>query len=265
MPAIQLARLKLQVGKLIDLFYQPADFVRALREMLSFYANYTHRPGQSGEPPPIIHTYNVPAPVIRQTLQEIIPLVKAEPDAAFLLCDKLWEQENLECRQIAASILGALPVDPAEPVSVRLHQWLLDSEEKLVEILLEKGMARLRQEDSASFIRITRRWVTSGNWREQQLGLRALVYPLKEGSFDDLPVLFQLITPLARNAPSVLRPHLVRLFSALARRSPAETVYFLRENLDFPDTPWLARHLINDFPPDLQEKLRNTLRSLQRR
>jgi hypothetical protein len=265
MPAIQLARLKLQAGRLRDVFSQPAAFARALRQVLESYADYTHRPGQSGEPPPIIHTYNVPAPVLRLILQEISPLARAEPAQAEALMDTLWEQENLECRMLAASLLGMAPVSPAGPVIERLEKWLPQAEERLVETLLDKGLARLRREDRAHFTGLVREWITSAGAQQQQLGLRALVYPIKEGSFEDLPVLFHMITPLVRSSSSTMRPSLVRLLAALARRSPRETAYLLKENLDFPGAPWLARHVIQEFPPEVQETLRDSLRILQRR
>jgi hypothetical protein len=265
MPAIQLARLKLQAGRLRDVYSQPVTFVRELRDVLAFYGNYTHRPGQSGAPPPIMHAYNVPAPVIRQILQEIIPLVKADPAQAEVVIDQLWLQANLECRQLAITLLGMAPVVPVEPILQRLEKWLPNSEERLVEAVLNQGLGRLRREDSQSFYNLVRQWVVSDDWRKQQLGLRALVYPVQEGSFNDLPMLFQLIRPLVCNTISLLRPSLVRLVSALAHRSPAETAYFLKENLNFPDTPWLTRHVIQEFPQELQETLKSAMRPPTRR
>ena len=54
MPAIQLARLKIQVTELLKYFSVPKDFLRELHAMLDFYADRTRRSGQSGKPRPLI-------------------------------------------------------------------------------------------------------------------------------------------------------------------------------------------------------------------
>jgi hypothetical protein len=46
MPAIQPARLKHQTARLAAVFEQPEDFLKALINLLNFYADHTHRAGQ---------------------------------------------------------------------------------------------------------------------------------------------------------------------------------------------------------------------------
>ena len=50
MPAIQLARLKIQISELLRFFDSPPDFIRELHAIYEFYADRTKRPGQSGKP-----------------------------------------------------------------------------------------------------------------------------------------------------------------------------------------------------------------------
>ena len=52
MPAIQLARLKIQITELLTNFDRPVDFLRELHTLFGFYADRTRRPGQSGKPKP---------------------------------------------------------------------------------------------------------------------------------------------------------------------------------------------------------------------
>ena len=64
MPAIDLARLKKQTAGLGNLFDQPAEFLREVREILEFYVNRTLR-SQGVAPSSVLPTYRTPAVVLR--------------------------------------------------------------------------------------------------------------------------------------------------------------------------------------------------------
>ena len=54
-------------------------------------------------------------------------------------------------------------------------------------------------------------------------------------------------------------------FNGLVKRSPDETAFFLRQTAaipNSPDTPWIIRQLLRQFPPDLEESLREFSREL---
>ncbi len=123
MPAISPARLKHQAALLAEHFDDPPAFVRSLHHLLESYSNRVYRPGQAGELPPLLQTYRVQPPVLRQLLLAIAPLASKNPDAGLALCDALWEQPYLEFRLLAASLLGQLPCSPAEPVIARMKAW----------------------------------------------------------------------------------------------------------------------------------------------
>ncbi len=106
MPAIQLARLKIQVTELLTHFQEPLDFLREFHSMLDFYADRTRRSGQSGKPKPLIRAYNVPRQVMRRIASDITPLVIADPENALLLADQLWGDGWYESRLLAIEILG---------------------------------------------------------------------------------------------------------------------------------------------------------------
>jgi hypothetical protein len=261
MPAIQLARLKLQAGHLRESFSRPDAFVRGLRYMLDFYSDPSHRRGQSGVPAPLIHAYNVPAPVLRQVILEISPLVKENPTQTLDLIDCLWKVENLECRSLAVTLLGLLPVDQPAQILERVETWLPASEAQITEQLLSTGLQRLRLEALPHFLNFVKVWMQSPDRRYQQLALRALVYPLEDPAFEDLPTLFRILTPLIRNVHPMVKQDLVRLLKALAVRSPNETAFFLRQNLPFPDVPWLSRQVLKELPEPLQGNLKKALKN----
>jgi hypothetical protein len=78
-----------------------------------------------------------------------------------------------------------------------------------------------------------------------------------------LPTIFRLITPFLRIAPSRLRPDILAVVRALARISPSETAYLLRQNLtapDNPDTGWIIRQVLDEFPEDTRAGLKQAMK-----
>ncbi len=265
MPAVQPARLKIQAASLGTKFSQAPSFVAELRSLLEGYADRTHRPGQSGAPSPLLQAYYVPPPVLRQILLEITPQATTQPEQALAVCDALWEQPNLECRSLAVSLLGMLPVKTTEPVLQRARDWLhSETEEHLIQALLERGLRRLRQEASLQYAAQVRVWLHSPDQHDQQIGLRALYHLIEDPGFDNLPAAYRLLAPWIRVAPTRLRPFIISNLRLLARRTPQETSYFLRTNLttpESPDTPWATRQVLADFPEDLQAGLREAMKA----
>ncbi len=138
MPAIQLGRLKVEAAQLANQYNQPTLFTRQLNNLFDFYADRAHRPGQSGEPHPLLKAYKVPTPVLREILKALSPHIEREPEAGFRLADALWAQPFWECRLVATSILGMLPVDPCEPLLDRLQNWALtEKENRLIDVRFE--------------------------------------------------------------------------------------------------------------------------------
>jgi hypothetical protein len=263
MPAIQLARLKQQASILRDSFAQPKAYVRALRNMLVSYADYTHRPGRAGEPPALISAYKTPPPVLRQVFLEIIPLVRANQSQALALADELWSQTNLECRKLAILILSEAPCLDPDPILERVILWAKNSEERLVDLALSKGFAGIRIDASERFREVVENWMTSPDTSEQKLGLRSLQAATADSLFEDIPLAFRLLTPLVRNCPTKLRTDLVQVVRTLAERSPSETAFFLRQNLRYPSTAWVTRQSLPAFPIAMQDTLRRAAKTEQ--
>lgn len=264
MPAIQPARLRQQAALLVEQFDQPDAFIRSLHHLLDFYADRTHHPGQAGEPPPLLSAYNVRPPVLRQVLLELTPLAQENPDAALRLCDALWAQPYLEMHLLSAGLLGQLPIEPPVAVMDRVQAWAeQEKDARLITILFDQGMGRLRKESPQLVLQRVEKWLADTEPFIQQLGLRVLLPLAEDPDYQNLPVIFHLIYPLARSIPSGLRPELLDVLAALARRSPQETAYFLRQTwlaIQSPDTAWLIRQSLPAFPTNIQESLRRALR-----
>lgn len=264
MPAIYPARLKNQTIQLAELYDQPNRFTRALVDHLELYSNRAHRFGQAGEPPPLLRTYNVPKPVIRQLMVELKPLAEEYPDETLRLIDSLWTEESLETRQIAAFLLGSIPPEHPENILGIITSWLTTkTEERLISLVLQLALVRILEEKSAVLLTIIENWLNSEKLTEQQIGLKASKAILKSQEFDNFPRLIQLITPYTRKAPLQIRSDILEVLEVLAIRSPKETAYLLRQSLTAPENPdsaLLTRKLLHAFPIDFQENLRQALR-----
>jgi len=263
MPAIHPARMKIQVAQLTEKLRQPQSFVRELHNLLENYADRTYRPGQFGEPPPLLATYKTPPPVLRQIERTIFPLADSDPAAALALVDALWAEPVIEFRQLAIQLLGRIPPTPPEPVLVRIQTWVTAMPEtRLLDIILEQSLARIRQELPDNFYDLVENWLEIDQTYPQQAGLRALGYVINDPGFENLPAIIRLITPALRMPPPGLRLDLVAMLRSLAKRFPREAGYILKQNLseDRPDTTWLARQVLSEFPADIQTELHAALR-----
>ena len=269
MPAIIPARLKQQAAILADQFDEPPVYVRSLHHLLETYAERASRPGQAGEPPPLLQSYKVRPPVLRQILLELIPLAHENPQGALAICDALWEQPVLEFRLLSARLLGQIQCETPSPVIGRLKDWIKpDVEQRLLDELFSGGTNCLRQNNAPAMLELARGWMEEKDLFYQQLGLRVLLNLVNEPSYENLPVFYRLLQPFIRSVPARLRPDVLDLIAALARRSPSEMVYFLRQTVvlpNSPDAPYLIRQSLHQFPSEQEEELRILSRQISER
>jgi hypothetical protein len=268
MPAIQPARLKKQVLVLVAQYRQPAVFVRQLHALLDLYSDHTHRRGQSGEPLPLVGSYNAPIQVMNQVWHELERLVQAQPQDMWPLCDALWAEQNLDLQQLAGRLLGRLPAMPPQPVIAHLRAWVRSNPGKrLLDGLFEHGLTRLLEQAPDPLMELVADWLSSSDLPSQQAGLRAAISLLKQSGASYLPSISRLLKPYLRIAPTRLRPDILAVVSAMAHCSPAETAYLLRQNLsapDNPDTPWLIRQVLDEFPEELRRSLKQAMKEAAR-
>jgi len=268
MPAIQLARLKIQVTDLLTHFDEPTDFIGELHDLLNFYADRTRRPGRSGKPKPLIQAYNVPRQIMRRIESDMAVLIEENPDGALRLADELWNDPWFESRLLAISILGMLSPETPEIIHERLQAWgKTCREDAVLDALLEIGARGLRTKTPDSYLQLVEFWLTSGDLPSRKIGLRALPALTLNPNFENLPTLYRLLSPLLREATSTLESDLLRAVRALGVRSPQETAYFLQQNLMAPHKSGLAvitRSSLDVFPPELESMLRAELRKRMR-
>jgi hypothetical protein len=264
MPAIQPNRLKQQCQDLAEHFSKPSSFVRELTHLFEFYADRAQRPNQSGKLFSAIPAFNISQPVFNRILSELIPRAEANPEQGLELAEALWAEPALESRLLGVNLLGHIPAADPGLIIGKIDQWQQDNEdETLRDALATNGLTHLRREASQRLFSQIGKWISQSDSGQQKLGLVALHALLAEPHYENLPAAYKIITPLAKDAPSNLRPYLLDLIQILAKRSAKETALFLRDLATTNDskTPkWLIRYSAGSFPPAIERDLRSLLR-----
>ena len=263
MPAINLARLKIQAARLAEKFGEPQAFLLALNELLGYYTNRTIRAAQVAQRLSV-PTYTTPRPVLRQIESELAALAEKQPDEAIKLSDALWGAASLESRLLAAYLLGNIPSGQAILALARLPAWLNQSTDKEIHTaLLTNALARLRQERPEAFFSILEGWLGSARSTLQIWGLQALIPLLQDPQFENLPAVFRILRLAILAAGPATQLDLQACLVALEHVSLTETTAFLREIIwDNPEPMMLRifRRIVPGLSPRLQEALLETLR-----
>jgi hypothetical protein len=266
MPAIQIARLRLQIAKLSEGLTNPPVFLQNLHDLLYFYADRTFRPGQISNRVSLTPAYQAPAPVLREIEETISAYLAANRQPGLALLDTLWADNYLEPRLLAVRALGKLPPDPLDMVIDRIRAWAQPGEEKqILEAILNDGTVRLRQMAPQVLLDMIGEWLQNSQIAFQSIGLQALLSLLRDPQFENLPAVFRLFSPLLETSQSNLQPILLEIIHASRDRSPAETLHLLRQVLitsRSPNTRRLARRAMTYFTPAEQSSLREILYSV---
>jgi hypothetical protein len=265
MPAIDLSRMRKQATRLAEFFFVPDEFIRHLHEMLDFYVNYTVRKPRAVAPAANLRTYRTPAVVVRQIEQELAGIsARAEnSEAALELADRLWDEEWLETRILAAYLLGSIP-PREERLLPRLTAWakqLFDPD--LRAELLDTSLVRLRREAPDIFLELVSEWLQPQRPALWANGIQAVIAAVSDARFHNLPPLMKVLEPVVEAAPPKLQTELADLILALYHASPTETSYFVRQVLLESEDPMTAitfRRIAPSLPTELREEIREFIR-----
>jgi hypothetical protein len=262
MPAIDLARLKKQTAQLADLFDQPSAFLREHREILDHYVNRTLR-SQGVAPSSVLPTYRTPVVVLRHIETELGPVAEKQPIQALELADALWDEGWLETRLLAAFLLGRIPPQE-ERLLARLTAWTQAVRDPSVRAaLLTTSLTRLRKETPTLFLVLVKEWLHPARKKMWSNGIQALVPLIASPEFDNLPPIFELISPILKASPAALQFDIQELLITLYKESADETLFFIQQTLkstksELPATA--LRRMLPELPQDMQANLREILR-----
>jgi hypothetical protein len=265
MPAVELSRLHVQISGLIALFNDPVGMRAALHNLLDLYANRAYRPGQTVKAQSLLPSYRVTPLVMRQLELELGKTCKEQPDLALGVVEELWHDTYLEPRLLSTTLLGAIPASHADAVIQKISIWAKpDENSRMLDALFQNGSTGLRRAAPQLLLVTIEQWMGSYRPELQTLGMRALVPLIQDPAFENLPPIFRLVGPAVQNISAPLQTDLQIVVEALAKRSPVETAYFLRQSLSIAvgqGTARLVRRCMPLFDTSQQTSLRNALQA----
>ncbi len=265
MPAVQLILLKKQLDELTGLFGQPDLFAARLGALFEQYGDLTYHAGQASKAGSLLPAYRIPVLVMKQLELSLAPQCAARPQEALAIIDLLWADEHLEPRQLACFLLGQAALEPAQPVLERLENWTSGKQDtNLVITLLDRGSQRLRREAPARWLDVLREWMASSDIELRRNALSAALPFIQDRAFENLPPIFNLITPALQHDAASLSAELQKTLTALARRSPVEVGYILRQILASNSDPALlrlVRRCLPAFPAETQARLKTAIQT----
>jgi hypothetical protein len=238
--------------------------VKDLRGIYELYSDRTFNPLAAGKRPLSADAYNVMPLVNHQFEFEFGKLCNDNPLSSFDVIDRLWEETKLEPRQLAASLLGKIPIDYSEKIIYRLKDWSLPTEDRgLITFLHDRGTIRLRKEAVDKWLTVIHEWLESKDPYDQVFGLQSLLPLVNDDTFTNLPKIFELLSLVIAYPGTRLLSPVLKTIEALAERSPVETVFYLKTVIAKPhssELPRMLRRLLPVFPADQANSLKAALR-----
>ncbi|MEL7644897.1 MAG: DNA alkylation repair protein [Anaerolineaceae bacterium] len=252
MTAIDLTRLQKQIGDLVSVFSEPAVFIKTLHEILGFYERRAYRPSRELVPKTFMRSYNLPAQVLPQIEIGLKQSAGLHPAEALALVNALWQDPYYEARELAAVILGQLPAEFSAQVLSLIEEWVsvpLDRAALLT--LLEKASAAPRL--AGTWDTFIEKLLGSPLIRLQSVGLLALAINLEQRPLNKYSGIFKLVRPFIQAGDERLEMNLNMVVKNLARSSPNESAYLLKQVLS--DSPGSGierriREYLPYFPPE---------------
>ena len=269
MAAIDLTRLNKQIDALKEVFSQPAEFRQQFHETLQFYHRYAHRQHKDAVPVSFMRVYDLPDQILPQLAYGLSLKAHQDANATLAVVDELWKDDHFEARDLAAHLLGQVPLAAKASVFERITQWSsAPMDRAVVNSVFNKGSQRLRSEAPDEWIEFVGNLLGSPIERTQNHGLYALSLLAEQAHSDQLPRIFRWIRPFLQSDLSLIQPNLSQVIASLARRSPTETAYVLKEVLSDTDGNWIegrVRAYLPFFDEQVSQGLQSSIRLHQKR
>ncbi len=269
MAAIDLTRLNKQIEELKEVYSQPAEFRKLLHETLQFYHRYAHRQHKDSVPVSFMRVYDMPEQILPQVAYGLSLKARQDASETLAVVDELWKDDHFEARDLAAHLLGQVLLAAKADVFERIEQWSSGPLDRaVVNSVFSKGSQRLRSEDPQSWTEFVGNLLASPLERQQNHGLYALSLLVDQSHSDQLPQFFRWIRPFIQSDQTLIQPNLSQVIAALARRSPAETAYVLKEVMSDTDGSGIeqrVRSYLPYFDEQLSEGLLSSIHMHQKR
>ncbi len=263
MPSIDLIRLRKQIARLGIFLEIPTEFVGEYKSLLEFYHQWSHRQHKEHIPNSFMLSYDLPPQIETEIELGLKPFLQGKAHAIFPLADALREDPHYECSNLAAFIVSQTPAENFEVLKDYLEAWLEDSLDKaVVETIFSKAASPLQKTDQAAYLVFLKSLLKSTNKHLANAGLVGLTLFLPAAKVEDLPKLFNIIGPLIQDR-EVRQENLETLIRELAKKSPAETGYLIRQVLSDTEgrrVETLARSFLQYLPSDIAETVAKAIK-----
>lgn len=263
MPAILLSRLNQQALLLAQSYSSPNKFAQELHNLLNYYASHTLKPGIYKRSPIRLTAYNVPFAILKQVQIALQPFTEKDIESVIALCDRLWEEDNLEFRILATLLLGSIPTENTEIIMQHVIDWAGHvGETQLYPYIFGQGLAYLRLHYTTLLTQKIEEWLTMNNIKWQLYGFQAMIPLISQTEFENIPLVYRWLSPFLENPSAGLQNEITNVIRVLARKSPHETSYYLHAYINNKKTASIIRRSLDVFPKEVQFKMRNEMRNL---
>ncbi|MBA4375486.1 MAG: hypothetical protein C0401_04855 [Anaerolinea sp.] len=230
MPAIEFTRLRAKIELLGHVYNQPGQFIKDLTEFYSSYADLTFQSYKTEPASTSLPAYRTPAVLSRELEHAFKPRARSDPETTLTVVDMIWQTNYLEPRQLAAALLGALPISFSSQVLERIRIWSSAGENReLVAMLHAKGTEMLRKEQPELWLDTLREWIQTKEFTLQKQAVSGLIPLVNDPDFNNFPIIFDFLQPLLVDPDAHLTYSLLTVIEKLAARSEMETVFFLKQ------------------------------------
>jgi hypothetical protein len=175
----------------------------------------------------------------------------------------LWEQTHYEPRKLAIFLLAKLEGSYQEQFVLHIRDWIsADLDQNLIAEIIEQSGQKPEIVSSGQWINLVRAWLNSGEKDLQRIGIRAVALLVEDRSFQNLPLVFELITPLYIQPSFAVQKNVMELTRKLIERSQPETAAFfisLAEVHREEPIYALIRKSLPLFDPLYQDEIRKTV------
>lgn len=266
MTAINPAQLVIRCADAAELYPDPDQFAPNLHQLLDTYANRIR--GTSGfKSRSKLASYQVPPQVISTLLNQLRPYLQESPSQGIALADALWDEEWLEFRLLAASIVGRVSILDSQPISERLIRWVSSSEsDEIRSDIIRRICQSQLKENPRSLSSILDQLLTNPGNRETEAAIAILQMLVDDRKFVNFPQIYHYLDLILSPQKETFQVELRLLLQTLAQRSEQETFPFLQRQIQSAGKPRilrLVRDLLPEFTSEHQAILKNSLRDLQ--
>lgn len=232
MPAIEISRLQNQTEQLVSLIGDPQAFRSELHEILSFYHRYSHRPAENSVQKSFMRMYDLPSQVTRQIEVALRKPANAMPEEVLALVDVLWLDDHFEARDVAAFLLGQVPLAYSDQVLSKILAWVgTPLDRAVVSSIFTKADATIRAKDDRLWLSFLYGLISNPNPKISNFGLYGLSLVVQQLPLTQIPSLFNMIRPLFQDGNRTYTDSWQRIIHELIKINPGETVYFLKQVL----------------------------------